>query len=116
VMIAFVLVTMVGQTVHTLQLVGWLPISPIRGSETWPTWIGVWLGIHGTWQGIIAQVIAIVFVFGSYFLAEAQHKRDRQAEIAELAASRAAAKAASSVAPVTAGRNPASAGEQAAPA
>ncbi|MFT4039641.1 MAG: FTR1 family protein [Thermomicrobiales bacterium] len=94
VMIAVVLVTMVGQTVHTLQLVGWLPISPIRGAEGWPTWIGVWLGIHGTWQGIIGQLIALVFVFGSYFLAEAQHTRGRKAEAAELAAHRAAAKAA----------------------
>jgi high-affinity iron transporter len=116
VMIAVVLVTMVGQTVHTLQLVGWLPISPIRGSETWPTWIGVWLGLHGTWQGIIAQLIAIVFVFGSYFLAEAQHKRDRQAELAELAAARYAARAASTTAPGVAGMGAAGAGEQAAPA
>lgn len=112
VMIAVVLVTMVGQTVHTLQLVGWLPISPIRGAESWPTWIGVWLGIHGTWQGIIGQVIALVFVFGSYFLAEAQHKRDRRAEAAELAASRAATRAAGSAS----GRGAAGAGEQAAPA
>jgi high-affinity iron transporter len=116
VMIAVVLVTMVGQTVHTLQLVGWLPISPIRGAETWPTWIGVWLGIHGTWQGIIAQVIAIVFVFGSYFLAEAQHKRDRRAEAAELAATRAATRAANSTAQGAAGRSATGAGEQAAPA
>jgi high-affinity iron transporter len=116
VMIALVLVTMVGQTVHTLQLVGWLPISPIRGAETWPAWIGVWLGVHGTWQGIIAQLIAVVFVFGSYFLAESQHQRGRKAEIAELAASRAAAKAASGTAQVAAGRSTAGTGEQAAPA
>ncbi|MCA9877634.1 MAG: hypothetical protein KC442_07625, partial [Thermomicrobiales bacterium] len=106
------LVTMVGQTVHTLQLVGWLPISPIRGAETWPTWIGVWLGIHGTWQGLVAQLIAVVFVFGSYFLAEAQHQRGRRAEAAELAATRAAARAAGS----TAGKSATGAGEQAAPA
>jgi high-affinity iron transporter len=115
-MIALVLVTMVGQTVHTLQLVGWLPISPLRGAETWPTWIGVWLGIHGTWQGIIAQVIAVVFVFGSYFLAESQHKRDRRAEAAELAATRAAARNVSSPTPASTGRSGAGAGEQAAPA
>ena len=116
VMIALVLVTMVGQTVHTLQLVGWLPISPIRGAETWPTWIGVWLGIHGTWQGIIAQVIAIIFVFGSYFLAEAQHTRAHKADAAELAATRAAAKAANGAAQGGPGRSSTGAGEQAAPA
>ncbi|MFN8662856.1 MAG: FTR1 family protein [Thermomicrobiales bacterium] len=116
VMIALVLVTMVGQTVHTLQLVGWLPISPIRGAETWPTWIGVWLGIHGTWQGIIAQLIAVVFVFGSYFLAESQHKRDRKAEAAELAASRAATRTSTGAGQVGAGRGSTGSGEQVAPA
>lgn len=78
VMIAVVLVTMVGSTVHTLQLVGWAPITPIPGTEGLPFWMGVWLGIHGTWQGIIAQLIAVVFVIGSYVLAEAQHNRERR--------------------------------------
>jgi high-affinity iron transporter len=78
VMIAVVLVTMVGSTVHTLQLVGWAPITPIPGAENLPYWIGVWLGIHGTWQGILAQFAALVFVFGSYFLAERQHVRARK--------------------------------------
>ena len=77
VMIAVVLVTMVGSTVHTLQLIGWLPIAPIPGTESLPYWTGVWLGIHGTWQGIVAQLAAIAFVFGSYFLAERQHQRAR---------------------------------------
>jgi high-affinity iron transporter len=77
VMIATVLVTMVGSTVHTLQLVGWAPISPIPGAERLPTWLGVWFGIHGTWQGALAQLVALAFVLGSYFLAERQHQRRR---------------------------------------
>ncbi len=76
-MIALVLVTMVGSTVHTLQLIGWAPITPIPGAEALPYWMGVWLGIHGTWQGIIAQLVAVAFVCGSYFLAEWQHDRKR---------------------------------------
>ena len=52
VMIAAVLVTMVGSTVHTLQLVGWAPISPIPGAEALPYWLGVWFGVYGTWQGL----------------------------------------------------------------
>jgi high-affinity iron transporter len=79
VMIAVVLVTMVGSTVHTLQLVGWLPITPIPGTESLPYWLGVWFGVYGTWQGVVAQVIALAFVFGSYFLAEWQHDRSRPA-------------------------------------
>ncbi|MFN8590559.1 MAG: FTR1 family protein [Thermomicrobiales bacterium] len=79
VMIATVLVTMVGSTVHTVQLVGWMPISPIPGAERLPYWLGVWFGVHGTWQGLIAQLAALVFVFGSYFLAEHQQPRGRKA-------------------------------------
>jgi high-affinity iron transporter len=77
-MIAVVLVTMVGKTVHVLQLVGWAPISPIPGAEGWSYALGIWAGIYGTWQGVLAQLIAVVFVFGSYFLAERQHDRSRQ--------------------------------------
>jgi high-affinity iron transporter len=79
VMIAVVLVTMVGKTVHVLQLVGWAPISPIPGAEAWPYGLGIWLGVYGTWQSILTQIVAVVFVFGSYFLAERQHDRSRQA-------------------------------------
>lgn len=79
VMIAVVLVTMVGSTVHTLQLVGWAPISPIPGTEGLPYWLGVWFGVHGTWQGIAAQLLAFAFVAGSYVLAERLHERSRQA-------------------------------------
>ena len=58
VMIAVVLVTMVGHTVHVLQVVGWAPISPITDMEL-PYWAGVWFGVYGTWQGLIAQVAAL---------------------------------------------------------
>jgi high-affinity iron transporter len=78
VMIAVVLVTMVGSTVHTLQLVGWAPISPMRGSEQLPYWLGVWFGVYGTWQGVAAQVAAFMFVIGSYVLAERQYDRARR--------------------------------------
>jgi high-affinity iron transporter len=78
VMIAVVLVTMVGSTMHTLQLVGWAPISPIPGAESLPYWLGVWFGIFGTWQGIVAQIAAFTFVIGSYVLAERQHERSRR--------------------------------------
>jgi high-affinity iron transporter len=77
VMIAAVLVTMVGSTVHTLQLVGWAPIAAIPGAERLPYWLGVWFGIYGTWQGLLAQIAAFVFVIGSYVLAERQHERSR---------------------------------------
>jgi high-affinity iron transporter len=74
VMIAAVLVVMVGHTVHVLQIVGWAPITPL-GATQLPYWSGVWLGVFATWEGLIAQAAALVFVVGSYFLAEFQHER-----------------------------------------
>ena len=74
VMLAFVLVTMVGTTVHVLQVVGWAPITPIAELRL-PYWTGVWLGTYATWEGVIAQALAVVLVVGSYFLAEYLHDR-----------------------------------------
>ena len=74
VMIALVLVVMVGNTVHVLQVVGWAPINPVSGVQ-FPYWAGVWVGVYATWESLVAQAIALVFVIGSYYLAEMQHDR-----------------------------------------
>ncbi len=77
VMIGGVLLVMVGNTVHVLQVVGWMPIHPIR-SLTLPYWTGLWFGLFATWEGILLQVAAGVFVIGSYVLAERlQHRSER---------------------------------------
>ena len=72
--IGMVLLTMVGNTVHVLQLVGWLPLHPIR-FITLPYWLGMWFGLYATWEGIVLQVVAGAFVIGSYFVAEQMQKR-----------------------------------------
>jgi len=77
VLIGIVLVTMVGKTVHVMQAVGWLGITPIKGL-TFPYWAGLWFGLYATWQGLILQVSAAVFVLGSYFGAEWLQARKRQ--------------------------------------
>jgi high-affinity iron transporter len=68
VMIGFVLVMMVGQTARTMQGVGWLPITPVGGEP--PYWLGVWFGVYPSWETLGAQVIAAVFVIGSFFVAK----------------------------------------------
>jgi high-affinity iron transporter len=73
VLIALVLVVMVGNTVRTLQGVGWLPITPI--DVDFPLWMGTWLGIFPTWETLGAQLAALGFVIGSYYLAEWVRKR-----------------------------------------
>ena len=76
VLITGVLVVMVGTTVQTMQKVGWLGVTPIQGLEL-PYWVGLWLGVFPTWQGLIAQTAAVVFVVGSYVAAEGMRKRKR---------------------------------------
>jgi high-affinity iron transporter len=68
VMIGFVLVVMVGQTARTMQGVGWLPITPIRGEP--PYWLGVWFGVYPSWETLGAQLLAGGFVIGSFFVAK----------------------------------------------
>ena len=75
VLIGVVLLQMVGNTVHVMQVVGWLPLHPIRSLEL-PYWVGMWFGLYATWEGIALQIAAGAFVIGSYVLAEyVQHRR-----------------------------------------
>jgi high-affinity iron transporter len=74
VLIGAVLLVMVGNTVHVMQVVGWLPVHPIRWLLL-PYWAGLWFGVYATWEGILLQVAAGAFVIGSYIAAEAVSKR-----------------------------------------
>jgi high-affinity iron transporter len=80
VMIGFVLLVMVGNTVHVMQSVGWLPITPITGLYV-PFWVGQWFGVFATWQGVGLQIAAAAFVIGSYFLAERANHRKRDSVV-----------------------------------
>jgi high-affinity iron transporter len=73
ILIGSVLLQMVGSTVHVLQVVGWLPIHVIAGLDL-PYWLGTWFGIYPTWEGLGLQLAAMVFVIGSYYLAEGMRK------------------------------------------
>jgi high-affinity iron transporter len=79
VLIGLVLAVMVGTTVHNLQGLGWVPSTP-TGFDL-ELWWGQWLGVYPTWEGIGAQVAAMLVVFGSYFVAGAvQSRRSRLAQ------------------------------------
>jgi high-affinity iron transporter len=77
VLIGIVLMTMVGNTIHVMQAVGWMPITPIS-SVFVPYWLGQWFGIYATWQTLGGQVLAAVYVIGSYYLAERQNTGARR--------------------------------------
>ncbi|MBZ9750132.1 FTR1 family protein [Deinococcus sp. HMF7604] len=73
-LICAVLGVMVGNTVHTLQLVGWLPVHPLP--IAFPGWAGLWLGLHATWEGVLLQVLSVAAVIGSFFAAETIKERE----------------------------------------
>ena len=81
VLISLVLVVMVGNTMRTLQGVGWLSITPV--DVDFPLWMGTWLGVFPTVETLGAQLAAFVFVIGSYFAAEWLRKRNVRKAIAE---------------------------------
>jgi high-affinity iron transporter len=71
VLIALVLAVMTGTTAQVMEQLGWLPTD--RTGFALPLWCSRWLGLNATWEGIGAQVTALVFVIGSYFVARALH-------------------------------------------
>jgi high-affinity iron transporter len=87
VMIGFVLVVMVGQTARTMQGTGWIPITPLDVDP--PYWLGLWFGVYPTWETIGTQFGAMIFVIGSYFLAqEVRVRRPRRRALVSTPAER----------------------------
>jgi high-affinity iron transporter len=85
VLLGIVLVVMVGGTALSFVDLGWLPRHPTPFAV--PEWMGSWFEIYPYWETIGAQVVAAVFVVGSYYAAEyvrvkAPRKRGRQAAVA----------------------------------
>src|SRR3954464_2874349 len=68
VLVAFVLVVMIGGTALSFQDLGWLPRH--ETPFTVPEWMGAWFEMYSSWETLGAQVLAAVFVVGSYFAAE----------------------------------------------
>lgn len=74
VLVGGVLLQMVGNTVHIMQIIGWLSIHPIESLSV-PYWFGTWFGIYPTWEGISLQILSATYVIGSYYMAEYLQKR-----------------------------------------
>src|SRR3954452_17481527 len=68
VLLAVVLVVMTGGTALTFQDLGWLPSTPLPFAV--PVWLGSWFEIYGTYETIACQLVAAIFVVGSYVLAQ----------------------------------------------
>src|SRR4051794_17366483 len=88
VLIGFVLVVMTGGTALSFQDLGWLPSHELPFAI--PEWLGSWFEVYGTYETIGAQVLAALFVIGSYIAAERMRVRQPVAR-GEAAATRAEA-------------------------
>jgi high-affinity iron transporter len=87
-MLAVVLFVLVGNTVRSLQGIGWVPVTPLNFEP--PLWAGTWLGIFPSWQTLGAQIFSVTLVIGSYFLAEELRiKRPHRRALREQAAAEA---------------------------
>jgi high-affinity iron transporter len=80
VLIGLVLAIMTGVTVHNLQGLGWIPADS-AGFQLALGW-GRWLGLYPTWEGITAQLLALLVVYGSYALARGLQSRRRRGAVA----------------------------------
>jgi high-affinity iron transporter len=67
-MLGVVLVVMIGGTAATFQDLGWLPQHPLPFAV--PEWLGAWFEIYPTYETIGIQILAALFVVGSYVLAK----------------------------------------------
>jgi high-affinity iron transporter len=64
VMLTAVLFVMVGETVQEMQLAGWISTTNIHVNI--PAWAGVWFCIFPTVETMVSQLLAMIFVIGSY--------------------------------------------------
>ena len=67
-LVAMVLVVMTGGTALSFQDLGWIPHHQTPFAV--PTWMGAWFEMYSSWETLGAQLLAGVFVIGSYFVAE----------------------------------------------
>jgi high-affinity iron transporter len=68
VLVGVVLVVMIGGTALSFQGLGWLPTHATP--FTVPEWMGSWFEMYSTWETLAAQLLAALFVVGSYWLAK----------------------------------------------
>jgi high-affinity iron transporter len=77
ILLGFVLLVMVGESVQELQLAGWLPTTSI--GVDFPGFVGLWFATFPTVEGIAAQMAAAGIVIGSYLVAERARRPTRSA-------------------------------------
>jgi len=67
IMLGFVFEIMVGEQVNEMQLANWIPTHTFPVNI--PAWAGTWFSIFNNWETVVAQILAAIFVIGSYYAA-----------------------------------------------
>jgi high-affinity iron transporter len=76
VMLGGVLLVMVGEQAQEMQLAGWLRTTSIPSlARIVPAWAGLWFAVFPTVETLAAQLLAAMFVVGSYVLARGSSSR-----------------------------------------
>jgi high-affinity iron transporter len=69
VLLGVVLLVMVGEEAFEMQQPGWLSTTPIHALDKFmPDWAGVWFSLYPNVETVVAQVLALALVVGSYFI------------------------------------------------
>lgn len=69
VLLGVVLLVMVGEEANEMQLANWISTTPIHSLDKFmPDWAGVWFSLFPNVETVVAQVVALVLVVGSYFI------------------------------------------------
>lgn len=74
VLVVSILVTFLGSTVRLFQTVGWLPIHPLPALHV-PTWMGFWLGIYPSIEGLAIPLLGFAYVGGAWLFVKWQAMR-----------------------------------------
>lgn len=72
ILLAGVLFVMVGEQISEMQLAGWISTTNISWLQWIPGWAGLWFSVFPNVETIVAQIVTVVLVLGSYGLARYQ--------------------------------------------
>jgi high-affinity iron transporter len=76
ILVVSIMTTFLGSAVRLFQTVGWLPVHPLPGLGL-PNWVGVWLGIYPSWEGLLIPPLALVYVGGAWLYMKIAARRTR---------------------------------------
>ena len=89
ILLTCVVFVMVGEEVNEMQAAGWIATTNITWMQGTPAWAELWFSIYPNVQTVVAQVLAILSVAGTFFLVrlriwnQIQKARKAGAEVAQ---------------------------------